>query len=73
MQEFQCQELVNFGRVIVVSSEMSTHDSFNPPFLKIGPGKRQRVEQHLTNILGEGIAVPDTKMKHLVSAKEEAL
>ena len=71
MQELQRQHLVDLRGVVPVSFEMSSHHRFKPVRFEVRPGERPRVEQHLLNILGEGIPVPDAEMVELVPAKEE--
>src|SRR5213593_9244 len=50
---------------------MAPYHGFERIPLEVRPGKRPRVEQHLLNIPGEGIPVPDAEMVKLVPAKKE--
>src|SRR6267143_3500516 len=60
------------GGVVSVSLEVAPHHGLDSVPFEVRPGKRPRVEQHLPNVLGEGIPVPDPEMEQLVPAEEEA-
>src|SRR5438445_3204101 len=62
VQEFQCKHLVERRRVVPVSIEIASHDSFDPVSLEIRSRLRSLVEEHFPHVSGEGIAVPNSEM-----------
>src|SRR5262249_18043354 len=73
MEELERQHPVDLGRVVPDAAEMIPHHGFQPLPVKVGPRERARIQQHLSNVFGEGALVPDSKVKRLVPATEEAL
>ncbi len=68
MQEFQREHFVDLEGVVPVALEVSPHHGLKSVPFEVRPRKRPRVEQHLSNVLGEGIAIPNSKMVELVPA-----
>src|SRR6185369_6668722 len=73
MEELDGQQLVNLCGVVVPSTDMIAHHGFNLCSLEIRPGERHRIEQHAAQVLGQGVAIPDAKMRELVTAQETTL
>jgi len=71
MQQFQGKELVNVGGVISVPFEVSQDRSFEAFAVEVGAGKSARVEQHVPNIPGERISIPNSEVVELVPAKKK--
>jgi hypothetical protein len=73
VQEFQRQHIVDCGRVVPVSLHMAVHDGFKVFPFNVRSRKSTRIQEHLTNIAGLEISIPDSIMIELVPAEEEAL
>jgi hypothetical protein len=71
MQQFQGKELVNVGGVIPVSFEVPQDRSFDAFAVEVGTRKRPRVEQHVPNVSGECISVPNSEVVELVPSKKK--
>ena len=71
MEDFKGQKLVDFHSVVPITFEMTAHDGFQVPAFDIWPEKASRVEQHLLNIPGKGITIPNPEMENLVPSKEK--
>ncbi len=73
MDEFQRQYLMDFGGVVPVSFDVTSHHRFEGIPLEVRPGKSSWVEQHFANVLGKEIPVPDPEMGKFVSAEKQSL
>ena len=71
MQKFQGKELVNVGGVIPVSFEVPLDCCLDAFAVEVGTRKRPTVEQHVPNIPGECISVPNSEVVELVPAKKK--
>src|SRR5580698_3242726 len=72
MQEFQGQQLMDLGGIVFPLIQVASHHVFYTFPLKIRPGEGSRVEQHLPNVFGKRVPVPDPEMVELVPAKKQA-
>ena len=72
MEQLEGQPLVDLAGIIPTPTEMMSHHDFDPLTFEVRPRERSRIEQHLSNVIGEGAPVPDSKVKGLVPTKEEA-
>ena len=63
---------MNVGGVIPVSFEVPQDSSFDAFAVEVGTRKRPRVEQHVPNIPGECISVPNSEVVELVPAKKKS-
>ena len=70
MHYFQRKRFMDVSGVIPVTSEVTLNHCLERFPFKVRPRKRPRVEQHFPNVLGKGVAVPDTEMTELVAAQE---
>jgi hypothetical protein len=52
---------------------MASHDGFKALLFDVRPGKGQRIEQYLLNILGKRIPVPKPEMQQLISTEKDSL
>src|SRR4029077_12720789 len=59
MQQFQGKELVNVRGVVAISFEVPQDSSFDAFAVEVGTRKRPRVEQHVPNIPGQCVSVPN--------------
>jgi hypothetical protein len=50
---------------------MAPHGVLETISFQVRPGKSSSVQQHLPDVFGESIAIPDPKMGELVPAKKE--
>ena len=71
MHKLQREYFVDGRGVVLVSFEMTMHQGFKPVTAQVGPGKAPGIQQHLPNVVGKGIAVPDPKMVELVPPEEQ--
>ena len=72
MQQFQRQQQVNFGGVVLVPLKVTVHHGFDRFPFEERPGKGFRVKQHLPNVRGEHIPIPNAVMSKLVPTQKEA-
>src|SRR6267154_3409281 len=72
MKKFEGQHLVDLEGVVSVALDVSLNNSLNPLRLEIGPGKTPRIQEHFSNIAGQGIPVPHAKVMKFVPAEEQA-
>ena len=73
MHQFQRQYLVDLGGVVPVSLEVAPCHGLEPLPFEVRSGKGSRVEQHLANVCGEGVPVPDPEMAELVPPEKQSL
>jgi hypothetical protein len=71
MQQFQGKELVNVRGVVAISFEVPQDSSFDAFAVEVGTRKRPRVEQHVPNIPGQCVSVPNAEVIELVPAKKK--
>ena len=71
VKEFQGKCLVKFGGVVSIPLEMTPNHSPETFLFDIRPGKGARVEQHLLDVSGQGIPVPNPEMEGFVSSQED--
>ncbi len=57
--------------VVALSFEMAAHNVFQCSPLVVGASQGARVKQHLLNVGGKLVAVPDPEMIELVSTEKE--
>src|SRR5688572_15021883 len=51
---------------------MTLHHGLDTFALYIGSRKAARVQQHFTNVVGEGVPVPDPEMEHFMPPEEHS-
>src|SRR5262245_19161450 len=73
VQQLQGQHSVNATRVVSIAAEMAADHRLESGRFEIRPSTRARVQQHVSNVRGEGISVPCSKMHCLVPAEKELL
>src|SRR6266850_3177758 len=73
LDEFEGQYLVDFGGVVTVSFEVSLNYCLKPVRFEIWPRKTAWVQEHVANIAGEDVPVPDPKMVELVPSEKNML
>src|SRR5262245_25160784 len=73
MHQLKGQDLVDLSRVVSIPAEMPTHYGLKSGARNVRPREVLRVEQHLPNICGKGVTVPDSKMKWLMPPEEDTL
>ena len=61
---------MNLVRIVRVSFQMTLHHGLQRVSLNEGSGERTSIQEHLANVLGEGITVPHTVVIELVSPKK---
>src|SRR5580704_2575190 len=64
---------MDLAGMVLALLHVAVHHGLDRGALQVRPGKRSRVEQHFLHVLGESVAVPNTKMIILVPAQEETL
>src|SRR5437879_2531943 len=72
MRKFQSQQLVDLSGVVTISVYVPFYDSFESACLEIRPGKTARIEQHVPDVAGERVPVPDAEMVELVPPEEQS-
>ncbi len=73
MNQFERKHFMDRAGVVAIPLQMAGHDVFYPVAFEIRPALCLGIEQHLTDVIGEGVPVPDAKMIELVSAKKQSL
>jgi hypothetical protein len=71
MQQFQGKELVNVRGVVAISFEVPQYSGLDALAFEVRTRKRARVEQHVPDVSGECISVPDAEVIELVPAKKK--
>src|SRR5688572_1990935 len=72
MNELQRQDLVDLSRVVPVSLEVPVYDPFERVAIDIRPGESAGIQQHLADVAGQRVAVPQPEMVELVPPEKEA-
>src|SRR5271156_879505 len=72
MDEFQSKRLVNLVRVIPVAFQVALNHVLQSLPFNVWSAQTAWVEQHLPNIPGKGVAVPDPEMERFVPSQEQA-
>ena len=71
MYKFQSEQEVNLGRIVPFATQMAFDDGFKLFRMQIRTGKRAGIEQHVTDITGQRIAIPDPEMGELVTTEKK--
>src|ERR1043166_4710803 len=72
MQQFQCEQLVNLRGVVPVTLDVTAHDLLDGGTFEVRARQTSRIEQGVADVGRELPAVPDSVMKRLVPAQEQA-
>ena len=73
MNQLHRQKFVNRRSMILAASQVAIDDGLNAVPLKVGPRKRPGIEQHLADVFGKSVPVPDPEMNEFVAPEKEAL
>jgi hypothetical protein len=64
------QQFMKLSSVVPISSKVTFHYGLEPFSFNVRPGKTTRIEQHLPNVISEGIPIPRPEMEDFVPAEE---
>ena len=71
MQQLQGQHGVNLGRIVAATLQVTVDHRLEAFSFDVRPGQRARIQEHVANVSGQDIAVPDAEVMELVPAEEE--
>src|SRR5450432_3336540 len=71
--QFQRQQTMDLGRVVGLALDVLLHHGFQDRWLDIRTGECPRIKQHLLNVWGESVAIPNPVMAELVPAQKKTL
>src|SRR5690349_16564267 len=73
MQKFQNEELVNSGGMVLVALQVTANGLLYCLAIEIRPRQSLGIQEHIPNISGEGVPIPNSEVVELVPAEKQPL